>query len=81
MMNQRGLSLIELLIGIALSVIVIAGTFQVFNSNRQAFTLTESLIRVQENGRFALNFISEAIRQSGSYGCVPVSSALQQNIR
>lgn len=80
-LKQAGLSLVELIIGVALASVIIAGILQVFLSNREAFNLTESLVRIQENGRFAVNYIGEAIRQSGSYGCVPVASAAQQNIR
>jgi len=78
---QQGLSLVELLIAMLLASVIIGGIMQVFLSNRQAFALTESLVRVQENGRFAINYLSHAIRQSGSFGCVPNYYASQVNIR
>jgi type IV pilus assembly protein PilW len=37
--------------------------------------------RVQENGRFAVNIISEAIRSSGNYGCIPWYSPEIGNIQ
>ncbi|MFQ3228999.1 PilW family protein [Reinekea sp.] len=70
-LKQAGLTLVELLIAVALSAVIIIGIVQVFLSNREAFNLSESMARVQENGRFAVNVISESIRSSGNYGCIP----------
>lgn len=80
-LKHAGLSLVELLIGIALASVIIAGIVQVFLANRQAFTLTESLVRVQENGRFAIDFIGAAARDAGNYGCVPEYLASSDNIK
>lgn len=81
MKRNRGLSLVELMVALVLSAVIIGGIFQVFMSNRQAFNLTESLVRIQENGRFALSYISAAIRQSGSYGCVPDPDPVIGNVQ
>lgn len=67
--KQKGLSLIELLVALALSAAVISGIIQVFISNRVAYNISESSIRAQENGRFALDFVSAGLRSSGDYGC------------
>lgn len=79
--KQKGLSLIELLVGMVLSLIIIGGIIQVFLANRQAFNMSQSMVRVQESGRFAVSFISEAIRESGGYGCVPSLNNEGNNIR
>lgn len=79
--REKGLSLVELLVAMVLSLVIIAGIIQVFLSNRQAFNLTESRISVQESGRFALNYISQAIRDSGNYGCVPTLDTSVGNIQ
>lgn len=81
MSKQKGLSLVELLVAVALSLVIIGGIIQVFTANRQAYNLSESMIRVQESGRFAVEFISEAIRSSGSFGCLPSASADTQNVQ
>lgn len=81
MKTQKGLSLIELLIAVALAVTIIAGIVQVFLSNRQAFNLSESMIRVQESGRFAVRYISEVVRDTGSYGCVPTIDTESGNVQ
>ena len=81
MSKQKGLSLVELLVAVALSLVIIGGIIQVFTANRQAYNLPESMIRVQESGRFALEFISEAIRSSGSYGCLPSASTETEDVQ
>lgn len=81
MKNQKGLSLIELMIAMVLAMVIIAGIVQVFLSNRQAFSLSESMIRVQESGRFAVRYISEVIRDTGSYGCVPTIDSESGNVQ
>lgn len=79
--KQAGLTLIELMIALVLSSVIIAGIIQVFLANREAYNLTESLVRVQENGRFAMSFITTALRQSGNYGCVPEIDLEANNIQ
>jgi type IV pilus assembly protein PilW len=77
----QGLSLVELMLAVALSSFIIAGIIQVVLSNQKAFYLTESMVRVQESGRFTLNFIANDLRQSGSYGCTPTLDVVSQNIQ
>lgn len=79
--KQSGIGLVELIIAVALSAIIIAGILQVFLSNREAFNMTQSLIRAQQNGRFAINFLTTNIRQSGNFGCVPESNSETGNIQ
>lgn len=73
--QQTGLSLIELMIGIVLSSVIIAGIIQVFLANRQSFTITEGLARIQDNGRFAMDYIGNVVRTSGSFGCAELETS------
>lgn len=63
--NQRGLSIIELLVALALSMLLLTGVLQVFLSTRQTIATTDATARIQENGRFALGFIAQSARQAG----------------
>ncbi|MFT5532102.1 MAG: type IV pilus assembly protein PilW [Burkholderiaceae bacterium] len=63
---QRGLSLIEVLIGLALGLLIVAIVGTVFQSVRRAYDLQESTVEVSEAGRYALDSIARAVRQSGS---------------
>lgn len=69
--SQRGLSLIELLIAMVLGLLLIAGVMQVFLSSKQTYSTTSALSRTQESGRFASEFLSFDIRNTGYKGeCV-----------
>ena len=63
--NQRGLSIIELLVALALAMLLLTGVLQVFLSTRQTIATTDATARIQENGRFALEFIAQSARQAG----------------
>jgi len=79
--NQHGLSLIELMVAMALSLILMAGVFQIFVGNKKSFELTRDLSDMQENGRMALTFLSESVRMADHWaglegGDVSSSAAL-----
>lgn len=67
--RQRGLTLVEIMVGATLGLILTAGLIQVFVSNKQAYRVQEGLARLQENGRFALDFITRDVRSAGFVGC------------
>lgn len=62
---QQGLSLVELLVALALSMLLISGFLQIFMSVRATYATGEALARVQENGRFALDLLTQHARQAG----------------
>lgn len=65
-----GLSLIELMIGMAIGLILVLGLVQIFSASRTASQLSEGAGRAQENARFALDFLQRDIRMAGHFGCV-----------
>jgi type IV pilus assembly protein PilW len=66
--RQSGLSLIELMIAITLSLLLIAGVLQIFLSSKQTYSTNTALARVQESGRFAMEFLTQDIRNIGYKG-------------
>lgn len=66
--RQSGLSLVELMIAITLSLLLIAGVLQIFLSSKQTYSTNNALSRVQESGRFAMDFLTQDIRNSGYKG-------------
>lgn len=66
--RQAGLSLVELMIAITLSLILIAGVLQIFLSSKQTYSTNSALSRVQESGRFAMDFLTQDIRNTGYKG-------------
>lgn len=67
--SQRGLTIIELMIAMLLGIFLTAGIIQIFISAKQAYRLQENISRLQENGRFAMDFLTKGIRMAGFTGC------------
>jgi type IV pilus assembly protein PilW len=65
MKKQNGFTLIELMIGSAISLVLLLMIGTVFVSSRQAFRVQEDNARVQESGRFALEILGRGIKQAG----------------
>jgi len=72
--HQQGLTLIELMIAMLLGVFLIGGILQIFISTKQSYRMQENLSRLQENGRYAIDFIARDIRMAGYWGCLSPSS-------
>ncbi len=75
--RMRGVSLIEMMIALAIGAFLILGLARVFSASRTAYQLSEGVSRVQENGRFAIDFIQRDLRMVGHMGCVNDQSHLQ----
>ncbi len=77
--RQAGLSLIELMIAMVIGLVLILGLVQVFGASRQAYQLSQGIARNQENGRFAVDFLSRDLRMAGHTGCVNDQQLLTAN--
>ncbi len=64
-----GLTLVELMVAITIGLIILAAVVRLFATSRATYTLEEGLARVQESGRFAMEFLSQDIRMAGYAGC------------
>lgn len=69
MNNQKGLSLIELMISITLGLMLMLGVLNVFLSSKGAFVAQQSISRIQESGRFSIDYMNKEIRMAGFLGC------------
>jgi len=74
--QQRGITLVELMIAITLSIVITAGVIQIFISNKRTYQVQEAVSRLQENGRFASEFIADDIRMVGFMGCAGQSGGV-----
>lgn len=68
--SQTGFTLIELMIAMLLGAFLIGGIMQIFLGSRQTYRMQENLSRLQENGRFVMDFIARDNRMMGFQGCV-----------
>ncbi|ROQ38809.1 type IV pilus assembly protein PilW [Marinobacter sp. 3-2] len=68
--SQAGLSIIEVIVALALSLIITLGLTQIFTSNSQSFRVSEASARIQETGRLATSIIGREIRNASYWGCL-----------
>lgn len=66
--QQKGFTLVELMVAMTVGLFLTAGIISLFIGSKQSYRTTESLSRLQENGRFALDYLSREIRQVGFKG-------------
>lgn len=78
--RQRGLSLIELMVAMALGLIMMAGLTQIFVSNKRSFTLSQALAYVQESGREGAHILAREIRNADYWGCLSQATDVINNV-
>lgn len=78
--RQRGLSLIELMIGILLSSILLLGVLQIFQSSRMTMETEMALSGVQDSGRFAMDYLSRETRMADYWGCAPDQGSIANHL-
>jgi type IV pilus assembly protein PilW len=67
--RQRGFSMLELMIGMTIGLIIVAAMSSLYVASRGVYRVNESLARVQEAGRIALDVLQEDARAGGFTGC------------
>lgn len=63
--KQRGLSIVELMVALVLSLVVMLVTTSIYVSNKQTYRFIDANSLLQENGRFAIHFLRESAQQAG----------------
>lgn len=77
---QKGFTIVELMIAMVLSLFLLGAiTFVVVNSNKN-YNTTDSLSRMQENARFAMDIITRDLRRAGHAGCHSTMTGIQNNL-
>lgn len=68
--QQRGLSLIELMVSMALGLIIVLGVTQTFISAKNTYLTQNAASAMQEDARYVLTRMSQEIRMTGMFGCL-----------
>lgn len=63
--HQRGLTLVEIMVALTISLLLLAGVMQVLLSNKASHNLQSGLGRLQENARAAMDILSLNISMAG----------------
>jgi type IV pilus assembly protein PilW len=74
--NERGVSLIELLVAITIGALLIFGATQVYVDSRNTYEINETMARLQETARYALSVVEPDIRMANHWGLVKGSSVI-----
>ena len=74
--KQKGLSLVELLVALALSSALMAGIIDIYLENKRNYVQNEEYARLQENGRFALGLLKREVIMAGFYAGLPEPSGM-----
>ena len=68
--RQHGLTLVELMVALVISSFLMIGLVQIFITSRTTYQVDEGLARLQENGRFAIDYLVRDLRMAGNMGCL-----------
>lgn len=69
--KNKGFTLVEIMVALAISSILMLGVIQVFSNSKRNSKVNEAVSRVQENARFAMEAIITDFRKAGYVGCNP----------
>ncbi len=78
--DQKGLSLVELMVAMVIGLIILAAVSTLFANSNKNYKTTDSLARLQENARTAVQFLSNDIRRAGYIGCMGSIDNVQVNL-
>ena len=73
MLLQKGFTLTELIVGLAVSLILLTVVSQIYVSARTTYRYQSELAEIQEAGRFALELIGQDAKSAGFQGCGEIS--------
>ncbi len=66
--GQRGISLIELMVALAISTLLMLGVFEIFIGSNANDRVARNFARIQESGRLAIEILGRNLRMAGSQG-------------
>ncbi len=66
--RMRGVSLIELMISLVIGSILLIGAVTVYMNSRNTYRVNETMARIQENARFALDIMEPDLRLASFWG-------------
>ncbi len=78
--HQLGISLVEILVALVISLFLLGGVIQVYIGNKASYSFTDAIGRIQENGRFAMETMAQDLRMAGFFGCATFDPSDTENI-
>ncbi len=65
----QGFSLVELMVALVIGMLIMAAVMAVMVNSNKNYITTDSMARLQENARFAMEFLTKDLRRAGYLGC------------
>ena len=78
--HGKGFSMVELMVALLLGSLVTVVALQLLGTNQRAFRLQQSLLDVQEQGRFALDYIARDLRMMGYVQMDPTGTPVMTGV-
>lgn len=72
--SQRGITLIELMVAMAVSSVIMLGVSNIYFSSKKSYVIHDEFARLQENSRYAFDVLASDIRHAGYKGCAAGNS-------
>ncbi len=73
--QQRGISLVEVMVSVALGLFILAGVVQLYATSTQNAMTVNGASQIQENARYVFSKLEADIAQSGFAGCFSMANA------
>jgi type IV pilus assembly protein PilW len=67
--RQQGFTLIELMVAATIGLVIISGVMTLLTTSKRTYSFQQQMARLQENARFAFDFIGRDLRMAGYFGC------------
>jgi type IV pilus assembly protein PilW len=77
---QAGISLVEIMIALLIGLFLMGGLIQLFISSKQTYKMQDTIGRLQENQRFAMDFLVHDMRGLGGWGCFREGASVQSRL-
>jgi len=74
--RERGLTLVELMVSMAIAVFLLTGVLTIFQNTRHTFTTQNQMAQLQDNERLAMTLISDVIESAGYFPDPTVNTSL-----
>lgn len=78
--NQRGVTLVELMISVSIGLVILAGVLQLYQTATQTQRAQEGMARIQENMRYLFARLEQDVSQTGFSGCMPFEADRVTNV-
>ena len=69
--KQRGVTLVELMIAMVISLLILMGVATVYSSSKRSYKVQNEMARLQENARYAFATMADDVTEAGFAGCNP----------